>query len=103
MPPYYYIALSGMDFFTICTSWVATITYAGLLAPPDLVATMTAMVNTLQFILCKRHNCPLSDLTMLMFLLSHVSQGSRKLSWWSAGNPHFTRDSTCLSGTAFAN
>ena len=51
VPPYYTIGLFFLDAFTIPLNWVATINYAYLLAPPDLVATMTSVVNVLAYIL----------------------------------------------------
>ena len=38
--------------FTGGLGWIAVIMYAYIIAPPDLVATMTAVVNTLMFVIC---------------------------------------------------
>ena len=53
VPPYYAIGLFSLDLFTMGLGWIAIIMYAYTIAPPDLVATMTAVVNTLMFVICK--------------------------------------------------
>ena len=39
--------------FTLGLGWIAIIMYAYTVAPPDLVATMMAVVNTIMFVICK--------------------------------------------------
>ena len=53
VPPYYAIGLFSLDLFTLGLGWISIIMYAYIIAPPDLVATMTAVVNTLMFVICE--------------------------------------------------
>lgn len=52
-PPYYAFALHALDCITWTCSFIATIYYAYTVAPLDLIGTMTASINTIEFIIGK--------------------------------------------------
>eukprot|EP00094_Tigriopus_californicus_P000307 TCALIF_00297-PA protein Name:"Protein of unknown function" AED:0.27 eAED:0.27 QI:0/0.75/0.4/0.8/1/1/5/0/457 len=52
-PPYYAFALHALDSISWTTTFVATIYYSYTVAPPDLIATMTATINAIEFIIAK--------------------------------------------------
>lgn len=52
-PPYYAFALHALDCITWTCSFIATIYYAYTVAPLDLIGTMTASINTIEFIIAK--------------------------------------------------
>jgi hypothetical protein len=52
-PPYYAYGLFALDFTNMGLSWIAAITYAYKIAPPNLAATVAAIANTIHFVLGK--------------------------------------------------
>lgn len=53
IPPYYAIALHTLDALVWSIPWIATMQYGYRIAPPDYIATMTACIGTMEFIICK--------------------------------------------------
>jgi hypothetical protein len=50
-PPCYAFGLFALDFSNAGLAWIAAITYGYKIAPPNLAATMAAIVNAMQFVL----------------------------------------------------
>ena len=53
-PPWYALGLATLDAVCWCLGWNATVHYGYTIAPPDLVATMTSSVATIEWVIGKR-------------------------------------------------